>query len=181
MSAFPKYDYELLKWVQINRIDFLDVFFYWISSSTFIVSIITLGIIGWLYITKKPKPFNIKYYSLLLIIIASSFISLFLKYTVKRPRPFITNPDIIQLSETSNFSFPSGHTTIAFTLAFGMLFISFKKIYLLPVFCWAFLVAYSRMILGAHYLTDILTAIIISFMLSLLIKPISTKWTVKKT
>jgi len=181
MRGFLKYDYEILKWVQINRIDFLDSFFYWISSSTFIVSIIIIGIIGWVYITKKPKPFNVKYYSLLLVILASSVISLFLKYIIERPRPFITHPDIIQVSETSHFSFPSGHTTIAFILAFGMLFLSLKKKYLIPVFCWAFLVAYSRMILGAHYFTDILTAIIISFLLSLLIKPISTKCTVKKT
>ena len=181
MNFFLQIDYEFLRWIQANRIVFLDPLFYWISSYTFIISIMILGFIGLFYIKNKVKSFQIKYYSLLLIFIASSTFSLILKYIVKRPRPFVVHPAIIQLYETSTFSFPSGHTAIAFTLAFSLVFFSLKKYYVILIFIWALLVAYSRMVLGAHYVSDIVTSILIGFMFSLLIKPISKEWIVRKT
>ena len=36
MNFFLQIDYEFLRWIQANRIVFLDPLFYWISSYTFI-------------------------------------------------------------------------------------------------------------------------------------------------
>jgi len=69
-------------------------------------------------------------------------------------------------------SFPSGHTTTAFTMALVMAHIINKKFwsFLLPLF--ALLAAYSRVYLGQHFPTDAFAGMcvgIVSALLSLLI------------
>ena len=71
-----------------------------------------------------------------------------------------------------NNSFPSGHTSTAFTLALLLAFIVKRKfwIYFFPVI--AFFVGYSRVYLAQHFVTDVLAGMfvgIVSSYLSLLI------------
>ena len=78
-----------------------------------------------------------------------------LKNTLKRRRP----PDFIPSFQSSivasdEFSFPSGHTSAAFLLAF--LFWQFSTIIGAILFCWAAMVGCSRVLLGVHFPTDIL-------------------------
>lgn len=76
--------------------------------------------------------------------------------------------DIINITGSNSPSFPSGHTVIAFTMAFGLMFSGIKKLYYLPVVVWAIIVAYSRLALGAHFPTDVLTSITIAFVVALI-------------
>lgn len=80
-----------------------------------------------------------------------------LKYTVQRPRPYETFPDYIYAAESeSSPSFPSGHSSIAFSTA-TMLVLQYPRWYVaVPGYVWACGVAYSRLNLGAHYPTDVL-------------------------
>jgi membrane-associated phospholipid phosphatase len=87
-----------------------------------------------------------------------------LKILVQRPRPFLAGPFV----DWSGYSFASGHT-IGATLLYGQL-----ALFILPavkarhwrrltIFSAALLVAlvgFSRIALGAHFLTDVLAAII---------------------
>jgi membrane-associated phospholipid phosphatase len=87
-----------------------------------------------------------------------------LKLAVHRQRPFVQGPFV----DWSGYSFASGHT-IAATLLYGQL-----VLFLLPllktrhsrVLCifsaasLVFLVGFSRIALGAHFLTDVLAAIL---------------------
>ncbi|WP_373056684.1 phosphatase PAP2 family protein [Zunongwangia sp. H14] len=153
--------------------------FFWISSTAKFISIASLIIIGLLAGFRQQLNLKRKLYALLVIFGTSSIITLVLKRIVLRLRPSIVHHDIIELSKPGLYSFPSGHTTVAFALSFGMLFLGFKKSIIFPFFVWAFLTAYSRMVLGAHYPLDVLTAIIISLTVSLFIAFFFRKWNQK--
>lgn len=89
-------------------------------------------------------------------------ISLGLKYTVNRKRPFVTYPDIIQKdSHAGPKSFPSGHASSAFALATSLSLCYPKWYVIAPSYIWAFTVGYSRMRLGVHYPTDVLIGALI--------------------
>ena len=78
-----------------------------------------------------------------------------LKYTVNRPRPFVTYPYLENLETPNDPSFPSGHTTGAFATATSLT-LAFKKWYVaVPAYAWAGAVGYSRMHLGVHYPSDV--------------------------
>jgi membrane-associated phospholipid phosphatase len=91
----------------------------------------------------------------------SSGITLVLKYSVNRTRPFVTYPDIAKKSAAGSPSFPSGHTSGSFALATSLT-LSYPKWYIIvPAYSWACTVAYSRMDLGVHYPSDVLAGALI--------------------
>lgn len=78
-----------------------------------------------------------------------------LKHTLCRRRPPQVIPDFQSIIQASDqFSFPSGHSMAAFTLA--GLFTFYVGVIALPLYIWAAAVAISRVILGVHFPTDIL-------------------------
>ncbi len=84
-----------------------------------------------------------------------------LKHTINRARPFETYPDIQKLTSGGSSSFPSGHTSDAFSTATS-LSLAFPKWYVIaPSFTYATLVGYSRMHLGVHYPSDVLAGAIV--------------------
>lgn len=84
-----------------------------------------------------------------------------LKYTVKRPRPYVTYPDIQNKLVESDPSFPSGHSSAAFAIATS-LSLDYPEWYVIaPSYLWASAVAYSRMDLGVHYPSDVLAGMVI--------------------
>ncbi len=94
-------------------------------------------------------------------IMISEGITYVLKYTVNRPRPFVTFPYIIQKSAGESPSFPSGHTSFAFGMATS-LSIAYPKWYVIaPSALFASAVGYSRMYLGVHYPSDVLAGALV--------------------
>jgi membrane-associated phospholipid phosphatase len=92
-------------------------------------------------------------------------VTLGLKHAVKRERPFLTYPDDIVnksgIDWSDSYSFPSGHSTMAFATATA-LSLEYPKWYVIvPSYAYAGTVAYSRMHLGVHYPSDVLTGAII--------------------
>lgn len=99
-----------------------------------------------------------------------------LKLAVHRQRPFVAGPFV----DWSGYSFASGHT-IAATLLYGQLLL-----FLLPllktrhsrVLCifsavsLVFVVGFSRIALGAHFLTDVLAAMIFGIIWLMLCMPL---------
>jgi undecaprenyl-diphosphatase len=80
-----------------------------------------------------------------------------------RPRPYLSSPDIFYLGSTipDGYSFPSGHTTIAFFLAYVMAFKFHKHPIIVAItYAIAALVGISRIYLGAHYPLDIVGGIL---------------------
>jgi membrane-associated phospholipid phosphatase len=94
-------------------------------------------------------------------VLMNSAITLALKYSVNRERPFIRYPDITKKSAAGSPSFPSGHTSSSFALATS-LSLNYPEWYIIvPAYTWAGTVAYSRMDLGVHYPSDVLVGAVI--------------------
>jgi undecaprenyl-diphosphatase len=95
---------------------------------------------------------------LLIVIIIIDLVVLLVKLLVARERPTdvrLVAPLALDFS-MSEYSFPSGHAARAFG-AFLVLSLSFrKKLLIAPLFVYAFLIALSRIYLGAHYPSDVL-------------------------
>src|SRR5579863_6177752 len=82
------------------------------------------------------------------------------KRMIGRERPCATEPHCWSiLLPADRFSFPSGHTITAFAIAFS-LGLYYPALLVGLVFC-ALSVAASRVILGLHYLSDVLVGILI--------------------
>ena len=104
--------------------------------------------------------------SLVMLIIAvpgGMLLNEWLKLAVHRQRPFVEGPFV----DWSGYSFASGHT-IAATLLYGQLLLfvlpllKTRHVKLLCIFSAAalvLLVGFTRIALGAHFLTDVLAAI----------------------
>ncbi len=96
------------------------------------------------------------------------FMKDYLKKLVMRPRPFLDVPSLVPaIKPPKNFSFPSGHTTLAFAVAFIISRILPKR-YSIPAFLIAALVAFSRLYLGVHYPSDILGGICVGYVAGLI-------------
>ncbi|WKZ29062.1 MAG: phosphatase PAP2 family protein [Patescibacteria group bacterium] len=90
-----------------------------------------------------------------------------------RPRPFVALPDVVKLIEKSaeEKSFPSGHTTSAFVLAFGLLLHHRKWGAALCVLAaW---VSFSRVFVGVHYPTDLLGGVVVAAVAALATRPVA--------
>jgi undecaprenyl-diphosphatase len=78
-----------------------------------------------------------------------------LKNSFKRNRPEVALINFHSIIKPSDqFSFPSGHTSAAFLMA--TLVGHFIPSLMIPVFLWASLVGFSRVVLGVHFPTDTL-------------------------
>ena len=91
------------------------------------------------------------------IFFSAGFGGLFLfviKYTVQRVRPL---PEVF-----SGYSFPSGHSTIIVVFFLSLLFIINKKEILSMLATFAIIaVPISRVVLGAHFLSDVVTGLLL--------------------
>lgn len=176
MNYIIDLDIELLRLIQSSRIILFDDFLYWISYTTTFVSIAILLVLAYKSFIKKEINTKFTFYQLLIIFSASACVSLILKFTIQRPRPFTSYSDIIKLSEAGSYSFPSGHTTEAFAIALGAILLFRNKLWAISIVLWALFVAYSRMALGVHYPLDVFTGIIIAVLISFSTKIIRAKW-----
>lgn len=155
-------DIDILKNINQNRIINSDPAFKFITNSAIPISVATPIIITATgYLSKDSLTLQKG------LLVAGSFlistaISTAMKYTFNRPRPFETYPDeITKLSSGGSPSFPSGHTSTAFSTATS-LSLAYPKWYIItPAFIWAGAVGYSRMDLGVHYPSDVLMGAIV--------------------
>ncbi|WP_239649565.1 phosphatase PAP2 family protein [Methylocucumis oryzae] len=83
-----------------------------------------------------------------------------LKNGFRRNRPEAALKDFRSvITPADQFSFPSGHTSAAFMMA--TLVGYFIPSLMIPLYCWAALIAFSRVVLGVHFPTDTLMGVVL--------------------
>jgi membrane-associated phospholipid phosphatase len=138
-----------------------DGFFRFISNSEpYIMFALPVGIATTGFI-KHDKTMIRNAYTGLAGLAVTGGITLVLKYAVDRERPFVTYPDIEQKAKAGSPSFPSGHTSSAFSTATSVSLAYPKWYVIVPSYAWAGTVGYSRMHLGVHYPSDVLAGALI--------------------
>lgn len=148
-------DINILKYINQHRSHKLDPFMLDVSAS---VNYVSLGSTTFLFINALVKQDSLNYKrftSQLGSLFISTVITTSLKHLVRRERPFVTYPYLEHSGPAGSFSFPSGHTSMAFATATS-LSLEYKKWYVcVPAFTFASVIAYSRLHLGVHYPSDV--------------------------
>ena len=103
-----------------------------------------------------------------------------LKYSINRDRPYITYPEIKPIESENTPSMPSGHTASAFNIATSLTLFYPKWYVAVPAYTWASGIAYSRMYLGVHYPTDLIAGAILGSGTAWLTYYLNKKWFRKK-
>jgi undecaprenyl-diphosphatase len=155
--------------IVLLRGDFLDSFFLFLVliSSEVILFVLLTSLFLW---TENKRRWI---FPLWLCFGVSAFISFILKATIQRLRPFQTGivsilPKLIEESHSIwNFSFPSSHSMLAFCAVplLSEQFPRLKKWFI----AFAVLIAFSRMYLGLHFLSDVLVGAFIGYLIGLVI------------
>lgn len=162
---------EIVKTIQqgLNS-NFFDIFCGIISFLSSYLGFIFVFLLFFLFINRKYSIYFGLTYG---IGIGINFI---LKLLINRPRPYQINPTIIDKLTGAGASFPSGHTISAIIIVCFVLFYILKNVnkksirtisFSLSVAFISF-VAFSRIYLGQHYLTDIIAGIILGLTFSCL-------------
>lgn len=168
MEFFQYMDTRLLLYINEGHTPILDSLMWWISNKYIwiplyaLLALVTIKKLG-----KQSIPLLLLI--AILILISDQVASGILKNTVQRLRP--SHDLLVQhmLHYVNNYrggqyGFVSSHSMNAFALSFYFLFTVERKIRWIPfvLFPWAIIVAYSRVYLGVHYLSDVIVPILLS-------------------
>ena len=96
------------------------------------------------------------------------------------PRPFMVLPITTIAQHAPTNSFPSGHTLLAFTLAFVVFFCAPRRWERITALALAAVVGLSRLYLGVHWTVDVVASSIIAFGVVYLIHKITLRYNVDK-
>ncbi len=154
-------DQQLSAWLARNRTPALTTFFIIVTSfGSTAVAVIVAVALG-VYLLKRRQKYW--FAATTLTIAGGTLLNRMLKLAFQRARPELDDP----IRTFAGYSFPSGHT-VAATVVFGaialLLFVRVKSkrarvLVMLFASLLILMVGFSRIYLGAHYLTDVLAAI----------------------
>ncbi|MBN1328829.1 MAG: phosphatase PAP2 family protein [Candidatus Heimdallarchaeota archaeon] len=115
-----------------------------------IIYILLLAIAFWIF---NKKDAIIAIY----VFLTTTFLNFFLKVLIQKPRPSTS----IRLQDVEGFSTPSGHAQGSTTI-YGWIMFYFKKIWLyILVPTLILLICFSRVLLGVHYIGDVILGFLI--------------------
>jgi membrane-associated phospholipid phosphatase len=162
MNAIFSLDLQVAQWFHLHAFEPMTSFMVWVSLLHSTAGALILAGVFAAYLWRRQAHYWV------LAVVASvpggMLLNVLLKYVFQRGRPVFAQP----LVTLTTYSFPSGHT-VAAILLYGVLASYLVMERRRPaVLAWALpgcvlmvlLVAISRMYLGAHYLSDVLGAMV---------------------
>jgi membrane-associated phospholipid phosphatase len=155
------FDSTILRSIHVNRNTNFDATFEHITNSYAVVSVGAPLVLYTAGLLNKDKQLQKEAIGMVESVAGAVFMTVALKETIKRDRPFERYPEIQKLTSAGGYSFPSGHTSIAFATATSLSLSHPKWYVIVPSFIWASSVGYSRMHLGVHYPTDVIAGALI--------------------
>ena len=166
MEDFINWEGQILLWLQNHvRADWLTPIMKGITYLGEMGGIWVILSVLFLIIPKTRKLGLVMTCSLALTFVVNNVV---IKNVVARIRPYENVENLRRIiAAQSDFSFPSGHTGISFAGAVVLLRETPAKIGI-PAIILAFLIAFSRLYVGVHYLTDVLGGAIIGTISALL-------------
>lgn len=152
-------DVKLFRCINNNRSGFLNSV---LTITDYSVLPVAIVLPGTLFAYSRAKNRTYDENSAVLIACSeavSTTITLGIKYLVKRPRPYktLSNVHLNKGLLGDPYSFPSGHTTIAYSIATSLVlrYPEYPQIYM-PAYVYGLIVGYGRIYFGMHYPIDVL-------------------------
>jgi undecaprenyl-diphosphatase len=147
---------------------FLDRLMVFTSSKAFIIYALAL-LLMWVFGKEKMK------YTVVFAVITTAIgliINFILGHIYNEPRPFVTHKVHLLIKHAADASFPSDHSTFAFSIALAVLFRN--RIIGFWMLLFAILVGISRVYVGNHYPFDVVGSFVVSVLASLFVYKFSS-------
>lgn len=150
-------DYDILCSLQQSRTPFMDHAMQGLSNTLFLAPAAPVAFLttGWICDNARMRSLGT---ATGLSVLTAFGITEALKFSIRRPRPYIAYPDdlVYATHPVYGYSFPSGHTSLSFALATSLSLECPKWYIVAPAMLWAAGVGFSRLYLGVHNPTDVL-------------------------
>lgn len=154
-------DIDILRDINVDRNKNLDFTYKVLSNSTMEVSTAIPIIMYTVGFIKKDSAVRKHAIFIGETFLVNGFITAALKVAVRRERPYNRYSDIDRATSAIGYSFPSGHTSTAFSTATSLSMVYPKWYVIAPSFVWASAVGYSRLHLGVHYPSDVIAGAVL--------------------
>ena len=170
IQKLSRIDRHMVEWVNQYRIKPLDNLFIFITDTAYVTAVVIALLVLSIALYISRKSLKMKAVQLVTALAANTIVVTLLKFTINRERPYVHDPLITKLTSGGSPSFPSGHTADAFVIAMSFTLLFSEKIFLnILIWLWVLAVAYSRVVLGVHYVSDIIGSAIIGSLIAIIV------------
>lgn len=168
LNKIRMFDEKIVVYINKNlKRKYLDYFF---IATTYLGSdVFALGFLLAFAILPVSRIDDFSLYAAIALILTSMTVGI-LKNTIKRKRPFETIFELDSMKiGIDQYSFPSGHTSAAFCIAVTCALVTSGNIVSMVYVFLAMLVAFSRVYLGVHYPSDVISGAFIGSFFAILV------------